>query len=93
MLQLADDLLGPLPRGAARRTRVQARFQAQGEAIRLATRFAFLVGYIGAIVLVTPRAVDGRTSVGDVLLVPMLAGQVLTLVSDSAELGEPLIRT
>jgi ATP-binding cassette subfamily B protein len=93
LFRLRDDLLGRFHDAQRDVRRIQARLQAQGEAIRFATRFTFLVGYIGAIVLVTQRAVDGRTSVGDVLLVAVLAGQVLTLVSNSAELGQWLIRT
>ncbi len=93
LFRLRDELLGRFHDAQADVRRIQARLQAQGEAVRFATRFAFLLGYVGAIVLVTERAVDGRTSVGDVLLVAVLAGQVLSLVSNTAELSQWVLRT
>ncbi len=93
LFRLRDELLGRFHDAQGDVRRIQARLQAQGEAVRFATRFTFLLGYVGAIVLVTQRAVDGRTSVGDVLLVAVLAGQVLTLVSNTAELSQWVIRT
>ncbi|QNO36556.1 ABC transporter ATP-binding protein [Protaetiibacter sp. SSC-01] len=52
--------------------------RAQGRALvpRLLGQLIFAVAYIGATLLVISRAVDGRASVGDVILVIILAGQV-----------------
>jgi len=41
----------------------------------------FAIGYAGAIVFVTSRAIDGRATVGDVLLVIALAGQIQTALN------------
>ena len=41
----------------------------------------YAIGYAGAIVFVTSRAIDGRATVGDVLLVIALAGQIQTALN------------
>lgn len=58
----------------------------RGELIGLATRLVFLVGYLGAIIFVIRRAVEGTASVGDAVLTAVLAGQVLGLIAASADL-------
>ena len=64
------------PAGQCRRPRPRA----------LVGRIAFLLGYFGAIVFVVGLAVDGRATVGDAVLTAVLAGQVLGLVTGSADL-------
>lgn len=61
------------------------RFQARAGAWALLGRLAFLVGYFGSIVFVAVGAANGRLATGDVLLTAVPAGQVLGLVSGSAE--------
>lgn len=58
----------------------------RGHRIGLAGRLVFLVGYFGAIVFVVRRAVAGDASIGDAVLTAVLAGQVLGLVTGSAEM-------
>lgn len=69
------------------------RVNLRGEAIGLATRLIFLIGYFGAIVFVVTRAVDARATVGDAVLTAVLAGQVLGLVTGSANLIQWTWRT
>jgi len=77
---------------------IHVRLNARAQAFRLITRSIFLVGYLGAIVLVAWRAAgsggaSGDISVGDVVRTAVLAGQVVTLVAGSAELSQWLLRT
>jgi ATP-binding cassette subfamily B protein len=65
---------------------IHLRLNLQGEAIGLATRLVFLLGYMGAIGFVIRRAVDGTATVGDAVLTAVLAGQVLGLIATSADL-------
>ncbi len=74
-------------------TGIHVRLNVRAQAFRLIARAAFLVGYVGAIVLVTRQAANGTASVGDVAMTAVLAGQILTLVTGSAELTQWLLRT
>jgi ATP-binding cassette subfamily B protein len=74
-----------------RQIHVQLALRAQG--FRLIGRTVFLAGYLGAIVLVVFLAARGEVSVGDVAMTAVLAGQVLTLITGSAELAQWLLRT
>ena len=65
---------------------IQGRVAVQAETLGLASRLVFLIGYVGAIVLVVTRAVHGHASVGDVALTAVLAGQVLNMVTGSSEI-------
>jgi ATP-binding cassette, subfamily B, bacterial len=73
--------------------RIHVRLNVRGALLSLAGRTAFLIGYLGAIVLVTRAATEGAASAGDVIMTVVLAGQVLTLVTGSAEQGLALLRT
>jgi ATP-binding cassette, subfamily B, bacterial len=73
--------------------RIHVRLNARGILVRLAGRVLFLGGYLGAIVLVVHQAVAGTASTGDVAMTAVLAGQVLTLVTGSAEEAQTLLRT
>jgi ATP-binding cassette subfamily B protein len=68
--------------------RIHQRVTFQGEALGLLARLVFLIGYFGAIALVVERALSGQTSIGDVGLTAVLAGQVLGLVAGSVHLIE-----
>ncbi len=73
--------------------RIHNRVNLQGELIGLGAQIVFLVGYFGAMVFVVDQAVRGRATVGDMLLTAVLAGQVLGLVSHSAEMVQWMLRT
>lgn len=72
---------------------IHVRLGIRAEVVRLAARTAFLVGYVGSIVLVAERAAHGAVSIGAVVLTAVLAGQVLGLMARSAELAMWLTRT
>ncbi|MGW0230233.1 ABC transporter ATP-binding protein [Actinopolymorpha singaporensis] len=72
---------------------IHRRLQVRGQLIGLGAQLAFLVGYFGSIVFVVGQAVRGHNSVGDVLLTAVLAGQVLGLVGNSAEIVQWTART
>ena len=74
-----------------RQIHVQLSVRAQG--FRLIGRTVLLGGYLGAIVLVVYLASRAEVSIGDVAMTAVLAGQVLTLVTGSAELFQWLPRT
>ena len=74
-----------------RQIHVQLSVRAQG--FRLIGRTVLLAGYLGAIVLVVYLASRAEVSIGDVAMTAVLAGQVLTLVTGSAELFQWLPRT
>jgi ATP-binding cassette subfamily B protein len=65
---------------------ISALHQAQrtGALLRCLGQTIFTVGYVGAVVLVTMRAIVGSASAGDVVVVAALAGQVEGLVGVSA---------
>ncbi len=72
---------------------IHVRLALRAQAFRLIGRTVFLAGYLGAIVLVVFLAARGQVSVGDVAMAAVLAGQVLTLMTGSAELVQWLLRT
>ena len=53
---------------------------------------AYAVGYAGAVVLVSVLAVDGRATVGDVILVISLAGQIQFQLDGAVQLTGDFIR-
>jgi ATP-binding cassette, subfamily B, bacterial len=73
--------------------RIHVRLSVRGILVRLAGRVLFLAGYLGAIVLVVHQAVVGRVAVGDVAMTAVVAGQILALVTGSAEEAQTLLRT
>ncbi len=68
--------------------------RAQGRALLpwLAGQLVFAVAYVGATLLVVARAADGRASVGDVILVIILAGQVQQQVAAAVGVLQQLQR-
>ncbi|HEY5454793.1 MAG TPA: ABC transporter ATP-binding protein [Acidothermaceae bacterium] len=68
----------------------QARVLWAGEAratlVRSAGLFIFAIGYAAAVLLVLRQAVEGRSRIGDVVLVIVLAGQVNQQVYSGVEL-------
>ena len=61
------------------------RLHMRAAAIGLATRLVFLLSYFGAVVFVVGLAINGQASLGDAALTAVLCGQVLGLVTGSAE--------
>jgi ATP-binding cassette, subfamily B, bacterial len=72
---------------------VHVRLAVRAQGFRLIGRAVLLAGYVGAIVLVVYLAARAEVSIGDVAMTAVLAGQVLTLVTGSAELAQWLQRT
>jgi ATP-binding cassette subfamily B protein len=72
---------------------IHVRLALCGQAYRLTGRIAFLAGYLGAIGLVVHLAARHQVSLGAVAMTAVLAGQVLTLVTGSAEHAKWLLRT
>lgn len=93
LFRLGDELLARFHTSYEEIRSIHWRVNLRGEAIGLATRLIFLVGYFGAVVFVVTRAVDGRATVGDAVLTAVLAGQVLGLVTGSANLIQWTWRT
>jgi len=73
--------------------RIHLRLAVRGQAFRLIGRTIFLCGYLGAIALVAYLAARREVSIGAVAMTAVLAGQVLTLVTGSAEHAQWLLRT
>ncbi|HVX43881.1 MAG TPA: ABC transporter ATP-binding protein [Mycobacteriales bacterium] len=69
------------------------RLQVRAACLGLIARVVFLIGYFAAILFVTDLAIRGRTTVGDTVLVAVLAGQVLGLVTGSAEMLQITLRS
>jgi len=80
-------------------TRGLWRAHTRAIAIRSVGQLVFGLAYIGAVIVVIREAIDGRRSVGDVVLVTVLAGQVnqqlvtaVTLLGDLQRMGSTLGR-
>ena len=85
LLGLASSLVA---RFEAARDRVRAahvRLQLRGQLVGVAARLVFVLGYVAAILLAVRRTVTGDGSIGDVAMTATLAGQVLTLLTGSAD--------
>lgn len=66
--------------------RIHHHLQLRAAGVGLAARLIFVAGYLGAIAFTLRLAVAGQATVGDAVLTAVLAGQVLGLVTGSAEL-------
>jgi ATP-binding cassette subfamily B protein len=85
LFRLRDTLLRRFSVAQREMQQIRRKVGIQGALIGLAGRLVFLLGYFGAIVFVVRRAIAGDASVGDAVLTAVLAGQVLSLVTGSAE--------
>lgn len=83
---LGDELTARFHRTEVDIQRIHRQVNLTGQAIGLAGRAVFVIGYLAAIVYVVTLAVDGRATIGDTALTAVLAGQVLALVTGSADL-------
>ncbi|GAA4987638.1 ABC transporter ATP-binding protein [Actinopolymorpha pittospori] len=93
LFRLGAEILGRFHAQHREIRTIHRRLQVQGQLIGLAAQIVFLLGYFGSIVFVVDRAVRGQASVGDVLLTAVLAGQVLGLMGNSAEIVQWTTRT
>lgn len=93
LFRLGDELLARFHTTQAEIRAIQWRVNVRGELLGLGARLVFVVGYIGAIVWVVDRAMRGQASIGDTVLTAVLAGQVLGLVTGSADLIQWTWRT
>ncbi|MFD2081927.1 ATP-binding cassette, subfamily B [Actinopolymorpha cephalotaxi] len=93
LFRLGDRILAGFHAEHRKVQAIHRRLQVRGQLIGLGAQLAFLVGYFGSIVFVVDQAVRAHNSVGDVLLTAVLAGQVLGLVGNSAEIVQWTART
>ena len=85
---LQDELARRLreTRRAARRG--VARAEAEGVFVLAAGQLVFALGFLGGLLLVVRSAIDGRASVGDVVLVVTLATRVNTLLFEAVGIAQ-----
>ncbi len=86
LFRLADELLTRFGRTHHQMRTLRLRVHLRASAISIASRLVFLAGYIAAIVFVVDRAVAGQATIGDAVLTAVLAGQILGLVTGSADI-------
>lgn len=86
LFRLGEELTARFHRTEAEIQRIHRRVNVTGQALGLLGRIASLVGYFAAITFVVVLAVHGRASIGDAGLTAVLAGQILSLVTGSADL-------
>lgn len=86
VFHLAGAILERFHRAQSEVRHIHLRLWARGRAIGLGAQLVFLVGYLGAIAFSVERARTGRAGVGDVVMTAVLAGQVLGLVTGSANM-------
>jgi ATP-binding cassette, subfamily B, bacterial len=91
--RLQDEFVGRFRSAYRERRVIELRHLMYGQAISLAARLVFVLGYAGAIAMMATRAVGGTASVGDVLLTAVLAGQILGLVVGTTEVVQWALRT
>jgi ATP-binding cassette subfamily B protein len=80
-------------RQAETRRRVEARLrrsELKGMLLRLAGQLIFAIGYVGAVIVVVRAAIDGRQSVGDVVLVVTLAVQTNAQAAGAVAVAQSL---
>ena len=73
--------------------RIHRQVNLIGQTLALLGRVIFIVGYFAAITYTVILAVDGHATIGDAGLTAVLAGQVLTLVTGSADLVQQAFRS
>lgn len=85
LLGLAPALVARFATASDRVRAAHVRLQIRGQLVGVGARLLFVLGYVGAILLVVRRTVNGDASIGDVAMTATLAGQVLSLVTGSAD--------
>lgn len=72
---------------------INHRLQTRAAYLGLSAQIIFLLGYFGAIFFVANLAINGHATVGDTVLIAVLAGQILGLVTGSAEILQLTVRS
>lgn len=72
---------------------INHRLQTRAAYLGLGAQIIFLLGYFGAILFVANLAINGHATVGDTVLIAVLAGQILGLVTGSAEILQLTVRS
>ena len=86
LFRLGDALLTRFHEANRAIRTIHLQLNIRGELIGLATRLVFLIGYLGAILLVVRGVMAGTATAGDAVLTAVLASQVLGLIATSADL-------
>jgi ATP-binding cassette, subfamily B, bacterial len=86
LFRLGDELAARFHVAQLEIQRIHRRVNAIGQGLGLVGRITFLIGYFAAIAFVVTLAASGRASVGDCALTAVLAGQVLGLITGSADM-------
>lgn len=92
LFRLGDELLNRFHLAHKEIRRIHHRINVRAAGFGLVAQGAFIIGYFGAIVFVAGQAAQGRASAGDLVLVAVLAGQVIGLVTGSADLLQLALR-
>lgn len=72
---------------------INHHLQTRAAYLGVGTQIIFLLGYFGAILFVTNLAINGQATVGDTVLIAVLAGQILGQVTGSAEILNLTVRS
>jgi ATP-binding cassette, subfamily B, bacterial len=86
LFRLGDELAARFHVAQLEIQRIHRRVNAIGQGLGLVGRITFLIGYFAAIAFVVTLAASGRASIGDCALTAVLAGQVLGLITGSADM-------
>lgn len=92
LFRLGPELLARFHHTHRRIQRIHREVNLVGQSLALLGRVSFVIGYFGAISFTVILAIDGRATIGDAGLTAVLAGQVLILVTGSADLVQLAFR-
>lgn len=83
---LGEQLLSRFRDTQSDQRKLRLRIHLRATLIGAAARAIFLIGYLAAILFTVQRAIAGDATPGDAVLTAVLAGQVLGLITSSAEM-------
>ncbi len=86
IFRLGNELTARFHRTQLEIQRIHRHVNAVGQGLGLVGRVTFLIGYFAAIAFVVSLAFNGQATVGDLALTTVLAGQVLGLITGSADM-------
>lgn len=86
VFRLGEELTTRFHRTQLEIQRIHRHVNAVGQGLGLVGRITFLIGYFAAIAFVVSLAFNGQATVGDTALTAVLAGQVLGLITGSADM-------
>lgn len=93
LFRLATELSARFHRTHLQIQRIHRHVNLIGQSLALLGRAIFIVGYFAAITYTVILAVHGHATIGDAGLTAVLAGQILTLVTGSADLVQQAFRS